>query len=136
MTHPLSPEIVGATVVIGGITSWITDEDFNRLVGPWGGFVVSIVLCAILLRHSAKRIKREDDRAANDATERERRHQENLAKQSEIAVKFEAVTDKVTQTQLETVKALLRLSHSNENLHAEMRSRPCQRITAHTEPPE
>ncbi len=135
MIHDLTIP-AAATLIMASLTSWISKEDWDRLVGPWGGFVVSLMLCAILLRHSAKRIKKEDDRTASDNQERERRHQENMAKQTEIASKFEAVTERVTETQLETVKALLRLSHSCESLHNEMRSRPCQKQTAANEPPE
>jgi len=125
-----------ATLVIASLTSWITKEDWDRLVGPWGGFLVSIILCALLLRHSAKRIKKEDERTAKDNEERERRHKESMEKQDHIAKRFEKITDGVNATNLEVAKVLLKLNNSCENLHYEMRSRPCQRMTANTELPE
>lgn len=134
MTH--TPEIAAATLVIASLTSWITDEDWNRLVGPWGGFLVSILLCAILLRHSAKRIKREDQRedermrreearAEKESVERERRHKESIAAAEAAAAKYEGLTREVMAIQVETAKVMMRLSKSNEALHGEMKVRPC-----------
>lgn len=119
-------EIAAATLLVASLTSWITDEDWNRLVGPWGGFLVSIILCAILLRHSAKRIKREDDRAEKDNADRERRHQEALQAQVAAAAKYEGLTREVMAIQVDTAKVMMHLSKTNEALHEEMRSRPCQ----------
>lgn len=124
MTH--GPEIAAAGFAIASITSWITDEDWNRLVGPWGGFVLSILLCAILLRHSAKRIKREDQRAESDNADRDRRHKESMDAQVAAAAKYEGLTREVMAIQVDTAKVMAQLAHSCESLHSEMRSRPCQ----------
>lgn len=126
MTHsPLPPELAGVAVITAGITNWISQEDWDRLIGPWGGFVISLLLCALLLRHSAKRIRREDDRAKDDAAERKAMHQENLEAMEKTHLKFENLSNRQMDTQLETVKALLTLSSSNDKLHNEMKGRKC-----------
>lgn len=126
MTNPpLPPELAAAAVVVAGLTNWITDEDWDRLVGPWGGFLISLMLCALLLRHSAKRIRREDDRAKEDALERKTMHKESLEAMKETHSKFDVLSNKQMECQLKTAEALLLLSNSNTNLHEEMRRRKC-----------
>ena len=98
------------------------------MIGPWGGMLISVSMLVILLRHSAKRIAKEDERAKVDREERERRHAESLAAMKETHVKFEVLHTRAMDTQLETAKALLKLSHANEKLHDEMRGRPCQAV--------
>lgn len=122
---PLPLEFAMIPLIFAGITSWIDDKDMERFIGPWGGLVISLLLCAVLLRHSAKRIRREDDRAKEDAAERKLMHQENLAAMEKTHSKFEAIIGRQMDCQLETAKAILKLSDSNNNLHSEMRSRAC-----------
>lgn len=138
MTHPLpvTPEtLAGATVVMASLTGWLTDKDWERMVGPWGGLLLSVCMCGILLRHSAKRIKREDERSELERQERERRHAESMALQRESHAKFETLHTRAMDAQLETAKALLKLSHSNERLHDEMRGRPCHQAASRHLPP-
>jgi hypothetical protein len=129
MNHPLpvTPETTaGIAVTLASITGWLSDKDWERMIGPWGGMMISVVMLGILLRHSAKRITKEDERAKTDREERERRHSESLAAMRETHGKFEQLHTRAMDTQLETAKALLKLSHASEKLHDEMRGRPCQ----------
>ena len=84
-------------------------------------------MVGILLRHSAKRIAKEDARAAEDKSERERRHKENLDAMKETHGKFEMLHSRAMDAQLETAKAILKLSHASEKLHEEIKGRPGQR---------
>lgn len=121
----LPPELAGVAIVTAGITNWISQEDWDRLIGPWGGFVISLLLCALLLRHSAKRIRREDDRAKEDAADRKAMHQESLTAMEKTHTKFETLANRQMECQLETAKAILKMANASENLHTEMKGRRC-----------
>ena len=126
MTHGPENALATAALATASLTGWLTDKDWERLVGPWGGLLISVGMLGILLRHSAKRIAKEDIRSNEDRAERERRHKEQIDVMRETHAKFESLHVRSMDTQLETAKALLKLSHSCEMLHGEMRGRPCQ----------
>ena len=134
MTHGSENAIATAALAIVSLTGWLSDKDWERMIGPWGGMLISLAMLVLLVRHSAKRIAKEDARSEKEAAERERRHKEQLDAMKETHAKFESLHIRSMDTQLETAKALLKLSHSCEMLHSEMRGRPCQ-VTRRDIPP-
>ena len=53
----LPPEAVAAPVLLASLTGWLSDKDWERLIGPWGGMLVSIAMLGFLLRHTASRMR-------------------------------------------------------------------------------
>lgn len=126
MTHGPETSIATAALATASLTGWLSDKDWERMIGPWGGLLISVFMLIILLRHSAKRIAKEDARSNEDRAERDRRHKEQLEVMRETNSKFESLHIRSMDTQLETAKALLKLSHSFDMLHEDVKARPCQ----------
>jgi hypothetical protein len=133
-SHILPPESLAMlTLWCANLSGLISDKDWERAIGPYGGLLVSLLMLLVLIRHSAARIKKEDARAEKDAAERERRHKEQLDAMASTHSKFEVLHTRQMDAQLETAKALLKLAHAQETLHSEMRGRPCQ-VARHLPP--
>lgn len=96
---------------IAAITGWIDNEDWDRIIGPFGGLILSLVVSGIMLRlflHSSKQSR----------ADAEKRHSETLALQ-------ERNSEKLTQLTAEGIKAQLAMAHAVSNLKETLDERPC-----------
>ena len=96
---------------IASITGWIDNEDWNRIIGPFGGLILSLVVSGIMLRlflHASKQSR----------ADAEKRHSETLALQ-------ERNSEKLTQLTAEGIKAQLAMAHAMSNLKETLDERPC-----------
>ena len=110
MPHRILTEpIAAAAVFTASLTGWLTDKDWERLVGPWGGMLVSLCMVVVLLRHSAKRISKED-------TERERRHQESMELQTKLGERLDKQNESMQAVAIESIKAQAKVTGAIERL--------------------
>jgi len=96
---------------LASITGWIDNEDWNRIIGPFGGLILSLVVSGIMLRlflHSSKQSR----------VDAEKRHSETLALQ-------ERNSEKLIQLTAEGIKAQLAMSHAVSSLKETLDERPC-----------
>ena len=96
---------------VATLTGWVSKEDWERIIGPFGGLLLSLVVSGIMLRlflHSSKQSR----------ADAEKRHSETLALQ-------ERNSEKLTQLTAEGIKAQLAMSHAMSNLKETLDERPC-----------
>lgn len=127
MIHHAPPDTLASFgIVFASLTGWLTDKDWERLVGPWGGMLVSLGMLLIILRHTAARQKHQDQQAELDRQDRERRHQEAIALQKENADKLMAITVETIKASGRATVAIERVDSTLQYLTAELEKRPCQ----------
>ena len=96
---------------VATLTGWVSKEDWERLIGPFGGLILSLIVSGIMLRlflHSSKQSR----------ADAEKRHSETLALQ-------ERNSEKLTQLTAEGIKAQLAMAHAMSNLKETLDERPC-----------
>jgi hypothetical protein len=121
-----------ASVFTASITGWLSDKDWERIVGPFGGLVVSLLMLLVLIRHSSARIKRDDERAAHDREEREKCHQEAMKIQRELGKRLDSQGEKLMAITVESIKAqgkatvaIESVDRTMQHLTAEWERKPC-----------
>ena len=117
-----------ALFTTASIFNFFSESDWNRITGPFGGLVVSLAMLVLLVRHSAARIRKDDER-----------HNESIAVQKLLIGKLDRQaeqhmeltkrcleSEKRTTVAIESVDSTLQLSASRmEDLTRELRSRTC-----------
>lgn len=107
----LPPEAVAAPVLLASLTGWLSDKDWERLIGPWGGMLVSIAMLAILLRHTATRMRKDDEN-------RDKRHTESMQVQKELGERLDKQNEKLQEIAIEGIKAQAKVSSAIERFDA------------------
>lgn len=129
----LPPEAVAAPVLLASLTGWLSDKDWERLIGPWGGMLVSIAMLGILLRHTASRMRKDDEN-------RDKRHSESMAVQKALGERLDKQSEKLQEIAIESIKAQAKVAGAIERfdsnaqrltvefreLNDNLKQRPCQ----------
>jgi hypothetical protein len=84
------------------ITGFLTDKDWDRVVGPWGGMMISILAAAIMLRMYVKI----QDQERKDKADRHREMMEALTGQ---VTKNDHLNERVMDLTAESIKAQARV---------------------------
>lgn len=136
--HPriIPPDTIAiASVWTASVTGWLSDKDWERIVGPFGGLVVSLLMLLVLIRHSAARLRRDDERAKHEREERERRHVEAMAIQRALGERLDAQTERVMELTAESIKAqgktalaIQSVDRTLQSLTAEWERKPCNPV--------
>jgi hypothetical protein len=132
MTTP-PPEAIAAPVLLASLTGWLSDKDYERLIGPWGGMLVSIAMLAILLRHTASRMRKDDEN-------RDKRHAESMQMQTALGERLDKQNERLQEIAIEGIKAQAKVAGAIERfdsnaqrlaiefreLNDSLKQRPCQ----------
>lgn len=113
--------------------SIISNEDWDRILGPNGVAVVAVGAVGILWfnkvssdKERAKALKeqeaKEDARRQEEEINKEKRHAETLAASHEYAYQMKALA-------VESMKVTMKVDHTLSELTSQLRSRPCQAAT-------
>lgn len=96
---------------LASLTGWMSTEDWERIIGPFGGLLLSLAVSGIMLRlflHASKQSR----------ADAEKRHSESFALQ-------ERNSEKLIQLTAEGIKAQLAMAHAMSNLKETLDERPC-----------
>lgn len=100
-----SPEIVAVSLFNASLFGLFSKEDWSRMTGPVSGLVVSILIMVVLFKHSANRIRKDDERARLDRQDREERHKEAMQVQRDLMKKLEDKDERLMALTVEQMKA-------------------------------
>ncbi|MEI8044233.1 MAG: hypothetical protein WCL11_22675 [Verrucomicrobiota bacterium] len=102
------------------LAAYLTSDDWDKLLGPLGCLVLSIIMLGVFISHARNRMRRED--ARNEAREREseRRHEDGMKAQKMLyeahAIKMESFLTQQMAASLEQIKANLRQSSATSEM--------------------
>jgi len=96
------------------------------MIGPWGGMLVSLIMLAIIIRHTAARQKHQYQQAELDRQDRDRRHSEAMAMQKDNAEKLMGITVESIKASGRATLAIERVDSTLQYLTQELEKRPCQ----------
>lgn len=100
-------------------TAPIRDTDWSKLIGPYGGYFLSLLMLLMFIRRDNRNRKDAAKRLSLEEDSRERRHKEVLQLQKENSSSLMVLNVKQIEAQHAVSVAMTGLTQ-------ELRSRPCQ----------
>ncbi len=116
----------------------LSDQDWARAIGPFGGLFVSLAMLAFFVFHAARRQRKDDARekaaderrekadaaaevrAKEEAEEKERRHKEQLEFQERMQNRVMDLVAESIKADMRVCQAINAMSKSNELVHVQL----------------
>ena len=103
----------------------ITESDWSKLIGPYGGYFLSLIMLLLFIRRDNRNRKDATKRLESEELNRERRHKESLEIQRDNS-------KSLMELNIKQIEAQHAVSVAMTGLTQELRSRPCQADDAPT----